>query len=387
MSVQPGNNPDALLDMIITQATLCKAWPAYKKALITNHLIETLSHLNTVQELDTSLQEYMNESNTDGTLMPYDDFQNKMEDIEDDSLIIYIKKAQLFKVYNSNKLDEFERDNGTHFHKPEHGPTYEVVRDSHPQKLMIVVNDDIKNEKLEEIKKHIVEFIKINPAFSKTTVKDLKVYNNDNNTEFVVSSMRLKNMSGKEEFIENFIRFMQKRGNSDLAQKIQIRTPPSEINGARFYKLPSSKVQIGAEGIDNILDHLISTSSQASNNITINCTIINSNSNNHNNNNLMSTTTNNISSGSNNTVIASSTKTLKSFYQFICNNKPAWFKEGTLVDIKVIESAYREYFEDDKTTTSVLSRQLNGKLFTDGNRVNKVVKKKLVKYSDLKKLI
>jgi hypothetical protein len=70
-----------------------------------------------------------------------------MNDIDDDSLIIYVTKAQLYKIYKPENLDDFQNDNNTHFRRRELGPVYEVVRDANPQKLTIV----IKNGLLEDL--------------------------------------------------------------------------------------------------------------------------------------------------------------------------------------------------------------------------------------------
>lgn len=77
-------------------------------------------------------------------------------------------------------------------------------------------------------------------------------------------------------------------------------------------------------------------------------------------------------------------RTLKSFYRYIYDMKPSWYKENTLIDIAAIEDAYRAYFDDQTTTKAVISRQLNGSLFKSGTRVNRVFKKKLVSYEELK---
>jgi hypothetical protein len=79
-------------------------------------------------------------------------------------------------------------------------------------------------------------------------------------------------------------------------------------------------------------------------------------------------------------------KTLKSFYKFIYDTKPTWYKENTYVDIDVITTAFQEYFNDYDTHVSVISKNLNGNLFTKSIRSGGVTKKKLNFYETLSKL-
>jgi len=76
-------------------------------------------------------------------------------------------------------------------------------------------------------------------------------------------------------------------------------------------------------------------------------------------------------------------KTLKTFYKHIYDTRPDWFVENSYVSITVIERAYREYFNDEVTSKNVISKQLNGTLFSGKSRVNNINKKKLTSYEKL----
>jgi hypothetical protein len=77
---------------------------------------------------------------------------------------------------------------------------------------------------------------------------------------------------------------------------------------------------------------------------------------------------------------------LKKFYKHLYVTKPKWYKENGIVEIGVIEKAYRSYFNDDTTDLTIISRKLNGSLFTPASRKNSTVRKQLVSYEALKKL-
>jgi hypothetical protein len=80
----------------------------------------------------------------------------------------------------------------------------------------------------------------------------------------------------------------------------------------------------------------------------------------------------------------SDSKTLKTFFKHIYDNKPKWYKEGQLVRMSVIEEAYNDYF-GGITPRNIISRNLNQKMFLASERTNKSVNKKLVYLNELRR--
>jgi hypothetical protein len=227
---------------------------------LSNIIKEFETQIKTELALDNNLYEYMHETKKNHEVYPANNFQSILNEISDDSLIIYVKKAQLYKVYNSNNLDDFSMDERTCYRASQYGPVYEVVRDANPQKLMIVIQDNVRDVKLQNIKSNIIEFIQKSSKLAASKIPDLKVYDNDNHTEFIVSSIQLKNLQDKENFIDDFILFMKQKGETELADKIQHRPPPCDLKGARLYNLPSAKTLIDGKPLSDSLDQLLTTS-------------------------------------------------------------------------------------------------------------------------------
>lgn len=298
-----------------------------------------------------------------GDTIPSSEFQSKMNDIDEDSTIIYLKNAEHYKIYNSeDRKNNFINQINNDFRNK--GPIYEVVRDAYPQKLLIVVDEDLNStmsEELRHIKDYILEFIKKDPQYKNMTEDDIVVYNSNSKTKFLTINFMVKNINERDKFIEGFKRFMKQKGETSIAKKIEIR-PDSDIEGARYFDLPL------INGVVSNLKHLIVGETHAPM-LVINNLTVNVNSNN-------TTITNNITADD---------KTLKGFYNHICTNKPSWFIEGKLVNMSDIESAYRDFFDDQTTKTAFISRKLNGSLFKTGTRVNGITKKKLVSFNELKK--
>lgn len=365
------------INSIATQISTDTTINSRKAAMLQKTIENFGKEVSSILDLDIDLNEYMHETKHGNEVYHANTFQQELNKIADDSLIIYIKKAQLYKVYNTNGIGDFENDESTHYRNSRHGAAYEVVRDTHPQKLMIVIQDNIRDRRLLEIKKSIVEYIK--KSGLSTNVNDLKVYSSNNNTEFVISSIQLKNLNAKESFIEDFIMYMQQNGETELANKIQVRPPPCELKGARFYNLPSIKTLIDGTPSLNSLDQLISTTHTAGGPVVIqnNTIIIN------NNNTITSNSNNNITI---NKSKQTTKKTIKSFIKYIYDTKPAWYLEDQFVDMDVIEEEYKTYFNDNTTTKNMVSRLLKDKIFSKSSRTNGITKKKLFPYTILKTL-
>ncbi len=313
------------------------------------------------------------------------DMQSQLQTLEDDSILIYVKTAQLYGSYNKNSMDEFVRDDRMlYFNEERYGPVYEVVRDSHPQKLVIVFTAELQSQALREIKKHIQEFVKSELNIANCAA-DVRIYGDGTDTEFIVNSVLLKDMTAKEGFIEKFIKYMKKIQKTELALQIQVHRPVfDELDGVRMYKLPSSKKLLdGVALIDTSVD-LITNSKRP---IIINQYVNISNSNNNN----IQGNTGGVNTGviKNKTVtrkISKAPRGLKDFYIHLFDTRPSWYEEEEFVEFSHIEKEYREFFDDNSTTSTMISRSL-GALFSESARGHGITKKKLISFEKLESLL
>lgn len=354
----------SVIDRIRNKISTCNI--TGKGEIFLEMIMELERRLDLAMNVDLSLREYMSE--TSNEVYSSEEFASNVKNISDDSLIIYVKKAELYKVYGPEELDDYCQDSSTHYRKREYGPVYEVVRDANSQKLMIVISDTIQDERLQTFKSKIFKFIKYSKKEFAEATTELKIYNNDNETEFVFSSIRFDNIQEKEIFIEDFTHFMRMEGHNEIASKIQLRAPKSNIAGARLYKIPELKTLIESHGTSSMLDQLITTSSSSApvviNNNTFNINIGNS-------------TVNNVRTKKIVNVAKLEKKTLRTFYKFIYDTRPDWYEENKFVEMEIIADAYREYFNESEIQSSVISKKLNGELFTKSTRSKGTTKKKL----------
>jgi hypothetical protein len=339
----------------------------HKAAIVSRKLNEVRELMKELQSLDLALQDGIKDITIDeDDIIDSSEFPIKVNDIDDGSLIIYIKNAQLYRMYKPNDLGEFRNHSNTVY--KHNGPIYEVARDKYKQKLMIVLIDE-EDTRLETMQTFIVNFLKQYPRLAKIKDSDITIFQNGHNIEFLVNDIQLKNLEEKQEFIDDFISFMHLNGETAIAEKIQLRPPPSKVKGVKFYELPLTKHQLSGTTTD-ILDQLITTPANNSTqvlNIVVN-NIVNID-------NRVTTThiTNN-----------TSVKTIKAFCKYLYDEKPEWYKENTYVGMHVIDTAYREYFDDTATRASI-SRVLKGKIFNASTRIKGITSKKLFSFSYLKK--
>jgi len=351
-----------------------------KLTIYLEKLKEIVAFKEQLNNLDLDLSEHLAITKNNNHIMTPPEFQDNMANIDDHAVMVYVHNAQLFKIYNSECMEDFiNDDNCIYSYEHKYGTVEQVVRDAHPQKLNILFCAILTPIQINDVKKYIQDFMRQNPAFSNFNASSIYVSTYDNKTEFLLSEFMLKNISEKEKVLELFLKVLWRKKEDFLANSLELKHPPCmELDGARFYKLPSGKNPIGKRNPIHVLDQLMTTSvNHKSNSTVINNTFIIQNKciNNTNNN----TTVINEKS-------TDSDKTLKSFYKMIYDSKPLWYKENGIVELDTIEAAYRDYFDDHVTTKAVISRQLNGKLFNPSSKATRTAKKVLVPYVELKKL-
>jgi septum formation topological specificity factor MinE len=367
---------------LLNEITDCKNMEPEKLKLLLPYLDEWINTVQNIKELDLTLQEGIRTAlgeNSRHVIIKDTEFQDKLNGIGEDSLIIYVKKAQVYKVYNpgidgskDNMYSDFVDDDNTKYRTKRNGSNgnvYEVVRDANPQRLLITIAEDISDDKIEHIKRHILEFINKYTKFMETNMNNLKVYGNDNNTEFLVSNIHFRNITERDEFMEEFIKYMRVSKKDAIADKIQVRPPLGTVKGTRLYKVGSQKTSKDSAIIVDSLDHLITyISPSGQTHVTINgpVTIVNGNKNKINISNVLPQQ-----------ILAR--KTIQTFCRYIYDTNPVWYEEGNYVDFADIESAYREYFEDNESETFSISKALNGKLFTQSSRKTEDGKRKTMK--------
>ncbi len=309
------------------------------------------------------------------------DYNQRYSTLPECSLIICIEKADLCKSYSPQSIIDFEHDDSSYFRKPEYGPIYEVIRDSQPRKPMIIISD-VKTDEISTIQGYISEFIQSRHNISEDSAH-LVVYSNEANTEFLVSGMMLKNSAEKETFIKAFRSFMRRKDVTIYNKIVDRQDLVREIEGVTYHKLPSSKMIVGDTTVE-LSDQLLSRP------IVININLHDQSIHTHDQSiHTHDQSTVMVGTGNNNNVVYNTVPDMKpgpQFIKHIYDNRPEWYEEGEYVDINIVETAYREYFDDFNISKNVISRNLGG-LFKGSKRSSTGgTLRKLAMYADLEAL-
>lgn len=304
-----------------------------------------------------------------------DDFSAKMDAIADDSTIIYLKNAEIYKVYAASASNELFDHMRTNFKIQ---PIYEVIRDQHPQKLVIVV-DEPDYERLKNVEKNLTEFIKQNKCVSHDADPDIRILGNKNKTEFLVTNVIFNNLMEKTVFTEKFVCYMSKK-EKEISEKIQLQPEASGVPGIKYYDVPTNKINRRDGRINDDLTLLISK--YPTSNIVLNVTYnINNSINNTGNGTIKNKTIAKVIINSG----PPTKKDIRAFYTYLYNTKPDWYKEDMYVDFKHIEKFYKMFFPGKSYNSSQISKQLN-QIFLNSKRSKGTTYKMLVSFDKLKEL-
>lgn len=323
-------------------------------------------------------------------LVNTEDIEVVASSIDHGSLIFFVEKAGAYIIYGSNQVFNYVQDVNTILKNEK---IYEVVRDNNPQKLVFVLNCNIPDPQLENLKLSILKYIKNNSSYNVFN-SDMKVFRDsterNSKIEILVTTVIFNNLTEKMKFIAGFKEFLLSDTDSVnyntnmVANNLEFYGKKAKGLDAQLYKTASQKIQIAKlpkdDDPEKIFDSMVTP-------IVINNYVVNN--------------VNNISGDYimgenivvNKTVQTQKTvlktikkKTIKNFCEYIYTTKPEWFIENDTIEWSIIEDFYREYFNDKHTPKQTISKKLNGILYTASGRSNSgTTKKRLCSYVELKK--
>lgn len=338
-----------------------------KLLMVQSKLTELQKYLEKIEHLDLQLQENVKLlSAKAGDTYEKEEFARSLDKIPADNILIYFMDAEIIRAYGP---EEFDTSLINHLNSNfRTARTAEVIRENYPQKLYVMVegSEGHLRPDIQKIKNYIAGTVK-KMSEQVITNKEIVVFEDDNKTKFLAVSVTLPDYMARQTFLEQLERDMNANGDAEIAKKLQIREP-SEIRGVRFASLPK-------------VGNFINTASAF---VTGPPVIININTFTHivNDNSVHIDNSINISDS---TVILAQ-KSVDEFCQEIYDNRPTWYKPGEEVSINAIEKAYRDYFGETISTSSSISKKLNGRIFDNRKKTRKhgVSTKKLFTWTELR---
>lgn len=310
---------------------------------------------------------------------PKRELDNVMRTIENGSVVVYFKSAQMFKIYQKDDIEKVLGGELRTLYK-NLGSTYEVVPTDKEQKIIIIGDGSLVNS-LDKIKRYIIAFMK-EKGVNTMSEKDLICYKNEGYVEIIVNNYYVSNSVERKAIVNELLEYIRQKEQSELLANSMGKSYYSAIVGADMVKMPPGKESIGgfiepSSGLITNLAQCQKIERVAGGNTynTINISIgkvdtlqMATNISNANN-------TNNTS---NNTVIIKTMteiheENIEEFIEYIKNSQPNWFKEGEWVEKRCIEEKYLELYDEyafPKTFWSVTK----DRLYVDEGRP-KIVKK------------
>lgn len=312
-------------------------------------ILEGLKNYKDYKAIDQALVATLKDQFQNG-VKPKRELDNVMRTIENGSVVVYFKSAQMFKIYQKDDIEKVLGGELRTLYK-NLGSTYEVVPTDKEQKIIIIGDGSLVNS-LDKIKRYIIAFMK-EKGVNTMSEKDLICYKNEGYVEIIVNNYYVSNSVERKAIVNELLEYIRQKEQSESLANSMGRSYYSAIAGADMVKMPPGKESIGgfiepSSGLITNLAKCQKIERVAGGNTynTINISIAKVET-------LQMAT--NISNGSTNTVnntLIINTVTemhklnIEAFLDFIRDTQPEWFKEGEWVEKKYIEDKYLEMYDE-----------------------------------------
>jgi hypothetical protein len=359
---------------------------ALKQEITNNKLREFLSSMKELKAIDVNVQRTilaLGETRED-SIYTVHDFPKHINTIDEDSIIFYIEKARLYKTYNTTEIrDKLSLDMRTVLAKPDRtGPVFEVVRDNFKQKIVFIMID-IHDNQINYIRDCILAFLRKYWKLNNLKNDDCIIFRHGNQIRYTFKGLTVADRGERQMVMEDFYRFLDDEGHTEVLTKLQLHPPPGRMAGAVLNPLPSTMTPVNRnpETHEQELEYLLTNLQKEGRPVQlINLHVVQNINGDHNNVSVM----NNSNNANTKISINSKKKKTGDFYKEICDKKPTWYKENKYVEIDTIRDAYDEFFHTDSKSASV-SRWVGKVMFSKRTRDNAgTVKYLLVPFSTLR---
>jgi len=310
-------------------------------------------------------------SESDGSkLYQKKEYSEIISKIDKSSVVIYFKKANVFKVYTPQTLESYFIGQSNTALKNK-GDIYEVVNKNTPQKIIILIDASISSD-LNKIRDYIFKFLtlKVCPDLNES---DLTIFNNHQtkHLEILINGIYVNNYEEKEVIIKQLIDYieneeMNKENPLDIG-KIEPRRV-KEFTDAEVFLIPDRKICTANNTYDPLRKYVSNVNNCRA--LTIEGNTINIINVSGDNNTIL------LNGDQNNLVSPEEPENIDEIQDFIYHikeTKPLWYKEGSWMLINALYTKFKE-FCDSSISVNKFSRDTHLRLF----------KKKDVKYINKK---
>lgn len=169
---------------------------------------------------------------------PKRELDNIMNTIENGSVVVYFKSAQMFKVYQKDDIEKVLRGELRTLYK-NFGSTYEVVPNDKEQKIIIIGDGSLVNS-LDKIKQYVIAFMK-EKGVGTMSEKDLICYKNEGYVEIMVNNYYVSNSIERKAIVNELLEYIKQKEQSESLANSMGKSYYSVITGADMIKIPPGK--------------------------------------------------------------------------------------------------------------------------------------------------
>ncbi len=333
------------------------------------------------KELFTRLQDIADSYGE--TVYTGDQFAEMMQKINNQSIIVYFKTANSFRVYDASKIStlltnhlsaDFRRDR----------QMFEVIPNHLPQKVVILCDRNITNH-IGTIKNYVVEYLKSQKVTINDT--DIKMFEDDTNlnlVEIIINGFYVSDFAERTKIVNglmNFIDLKEKNSvtNEHMTRHMEVRREFIKFENNLLVTMPNCKRLVNG-GDFEITDALVGVPIDCIN-IRGDTYVFNINGGIHitNNNNNTTNVTNNYSVDGGRQY---------DFGKYIKEEQPEWYIPGEWISGEILRQKYVEQFGE--IAANIFAKRFKNKIYDESKRQagkdGKVTKYLLYAFEDIKEL-
>lgn len=325
-----------------------------------------VEQIENYESIDKALVQTLKDVLGTESLHDRDSYDSVVKSLEEGSVLVYFKSAQLFKAYKKDDVDKLLSGQLRTIYK-HLATSYEIIPNSSKQKIIILAELSLEQH-LNRIKQYIVSFmhehgdVKLKP-------EDIVCFKNQEaeTVEIVINNYYVENSSERDEIVKALLEYIrEKEKNNQMTRRMGFQST-SVFKDASMVSMPSEKQQIMQNNSHFIefVDLLISNINKCipiernGANITVQIGSVNIGNNIH-------TGTGNIQTQIINTIVEDTLEQrITEFVEMIKNSHPDWYTENEWVRRSILSEKYEEIYYNTPHTLFTL---LKGRLFNEDKR-------------------
>ncbi len=281
-------------------------------------------------------------------LLTGDQYDELIKKINNNSIIVYFKSANAFRVYDASQIST-DLTNHLYADFKNNKEMYEVIPNSLPQKIIIMCEEDVI-EHMDIIKNYVIEFMK-KKGVKGLTDSDIRTFKNDSGfVEIVINRFYAANYEERDKIVSGLMQYIDVREHNSNVTNQMGRKEFTPFEHAKLVAMPNCKKQLNGENFV-LAEALIRNIDDCKHLTTGNVYHINIGTLN------VSDTVNMVK----NIHPTIPTKEIGDFGQYIKDNRPDWYIPKKLMDKEAVRNKYIEQYGD--ISNKVFHDTFVGKLF------------------------